>query len=170
MKRIIVFIITFLIFCITGFYILNENVKQNVNSVPVSFSHYVHTRQHKIKCLSCHRGAVKEARAGIPNIETCSLCHSKILNPSSEREKQIYDFVKNNKKIPWRNYYMVPDYVYFSHRRHVKLGKIDCVSCHGDMSDQTSPVLKKFTPIKMQFCFDCHTERKITTDCGNCHH
>ncbi|HSD63914.1 MAG TPA: cytochrome c3 family protein [Ignavibacteriaceae bacterium] len=170
MKKKIIFIITFLIFCIAGFYIINANSGKNIESVPVSFSHYVHTKQHKIKCLNCHRNVTKEVRAGIPNIEMCSLCHSKIINPSSEKEKQVYNFVKNNKPIPWQYYYTVPDYVYFSHQRHVKIGKLDCVLCHGDMTEQTSPVLKKFTPIKMQFCFDCHKERNITTECGNCHH
>ncbi len=170
MKKNLVLIVVFIVFFIAGFYFLNKNPKENIEPAPVDFSHYVHTTQHKIKCLNCHRGADKEARAGIPNIDMCSLCHSKIINPSSVKEKQVYYFVTNNKTIPWQNYYRVPDFVYFSHRRHVKIGKLDCIQCHIDMSEQTSPVIKKFKPVEMQFCLDCHKQRNITTDCGNCHH
>ncbi len=170
MKNKIIILIIFIIFLIVGFYIFNKFSKQNIEAVPVSFSHYVHTKENKIKCLNCHRGAIKEARAGIPKIEDCSMCHSKIINPSSEREKQVYNYVKNNKPIPWQTYFNVPDYVYFSHLRHVKIGKLECVSCHGDMTEQTSPELKNVKPFKMQICLDCHKEKNITTDCGNCHH
>ena len=170
MKNKIIITIVFIISSIAGFYLFNNFSKQNIKPAPVLFSHYVHTKEHKIKCLNCHRGAVRDMRAGIPNIETCSICHSKIINPSSEREKQVYYYVKNKKQIPWVSYYVVPDYVYFSHMRHVKIGKLDCVVCHGDMTKQTSPMLKEVKPFKMQVCFDCHQEQKITTDCGNCHH
>lgn len=170
MKNKIIYIILFIGCTLAGFYFFNREPMQSSESVVVLFSHYVHTKQHKIKCKNCHQGIEKQARAEIPNIETCSMCHSKIINPSSEREKQIYNYVKNNKLIPWQNYFVVPDYVYFSHQRHVKLGKLDCELCHGDMTLQTSPVLKNYRPFKMSVCFDCHTERKITTDCSNCHH
>jgi len=170
MKNKIILAALFIVFVIAGFYLVDNNSNQNAVSVPVSFSHFAHTSKHKIKCIVCHRGVKTEVRAGIPDIQICSLCHSRIINPSSKREKQIYNYVKENKRIPWENYFRVPDYVYFSHRRHVRLGKLDCTECHGDMKKQTSPVLKNFKPFKMQFCFDCHLKEKVTSDCGNCHH
>lgn len=170
MKNKILILILALIGFVVGVYIFSGKPKQKSEITPVSFSHYVHTKLHKIKCVSCHQGVNSQMRAGIPNIEICSMCHSTIINPSSEKEKQVYNYVKDNKLIPWRNYYTVPDYVYFSHRRHVKIGKLDCIVCHGDMTGQTSPELINFKPFKMQVCFNCHEEKKVTTDCGNCHH
>lgn len=168
MKKVI-FIILFLISTAAGFYLFNKEKEPSPETVAVSFSHYVHTVKRKIKCKNCHQGIEKQERASIPNIETCSTCHSEIINPTSQREKQVYNYVKNNKLIPWQNYYVVPDYVFFSHRRHVKLGKIECVNCHGDMTLQTSPILKNFKPFKMNVCFDCHAERKVTLECNDCH-
>ncbi len=168
-RKILIF--TFpIISLVIGFYIFSSSSKQPGEIDPVPFSHYVHTNLHKIKCVNCHRGVETDARAGIPNIDYCSMCHSTLINPSSKREKIIYELVKKNNPIPWKIYYNLPDYVYFSHRRHVKLGKLECTACHGDMTTQDSPELKNFSPIKMQFCFNCHEQKDITTDCGNCHH
>jgi predicted CXXCH cytochrome family protein len=153
-----------------GYYIFYNRPSKTSYTAEVSFSHYVHTKEHKIKCTNCHRGAETQMRAGIPNTDYCGMCHSSVINPSSEREKVIYQIVKDNKVIQWRAYYNLPDYVYFSHRRHVKLGKLDCTACHGDMSEQTSPELKNYSPVEMKLCFNCHEDKGITTDCGNCHH
>jgi len=168
-KKILFFTIPVICFAI-GFYFFSKTTEQPEEIDPVPFSHYVHTKEHKIKCVNCHRGVETQARAGIPNIDYCSMCHSTLINPASKREKIIYELVKKNKQIPWKVYYNLPDYVYFSHRRHVKLGKLECVACHGDMTTHDSPEIKNFSPIMMQFCFNCHEQKDITTDCGNCHH
>ena len=170
MKTILSFFIIFAVSAIAGYYFFRNAQLPRAVPVAVSFSHYVHTKQHKMECKNCHHNINTQQRAGIPNIETCSLCHSNIINPKSEEEKKVYTFVKDNKLIPWQNYYVVPDYVIFSHRRHVKIGNIDCAICHGDMTMQTTPVLTNYRPFKMKICFDCHTQRKITTECNNCHH
>ncbi|MCL5029180.1 MAG: cytochrome c family protein [Bacteroidetes bacterium] len=170
MKNKLFVIILFIIGAAAGYFIFDHQSKSSIDSYPVPFSHYVHTSQHKIKCVNCHRGVETDARAGIPNIDYCSMCHSTLINPSSKREKIIYDLVKENKPIIWKVHYTVPDYVYFSHRRHVKLGKLECTECHGDMTKQDSPDLKNYSPIMMPFCFNCHEQKDITTDCGNCHH
>lgn len=170
MSKQVLFFILFLVGFGLGIYIVYEFTKNPTKVDPIAFSHYVHTKEHKIKCVSCHRGAKTQERAGIPNVKLCSTCHSTLMDSSSAKEKVIYQYVKKREIIPWKIYYHVPDYVNFSHRRHVNFGKLDCVTCHGDMREQTSPELKNFTPVKMQVCFQCHEEKKITTDCGNCHH
>ena len=170
MKNKLFVLILFVIGAAAGYLIFNHKSASPTDDYPVPFSHYVHTSQHKIKCVNCHRGVESDARAGIPNIDYCSMCHSTLINPASKREKIIYNLVKENKPIVWKVHYTVPDYVYFSHRRHVKLGKLDCTACHGDMTKQDSPDLKNFSPIMMPFCFNCHEQKDITTDCGNCHH
>ena len=170
MKNILGLIIIFIVCSVAGFLFFNITQKPKPLPVAISFSHYVHTTQHKIKCKNCHQNINNEERAGIPNIEICSLCHSTIINPASDLEKQVFKYVTDNKPIPWESFYVVPDYVYFSHRRHVKIANIDCVVCHGDMTTQTSPVLKNVRPFEMKVCFDCHQTKNITTECANCHH
>ena len=170
MKNILSFFILFIVSSIAGYYFFNKAQMQNSLPVAVSFSHYVHANQHKMQCNSCHQNIDTQERAGIPNIEVCRLCHTNVINPASAKEKQVFNYVKDNKLIPWQTYYVVPDFVIFSHRRHVKIGNLDCVLCHGDMTMQTSPVLTNYRPFYMQVCWDCHKQRNISTDCSNCHH
>ncbi len=170
MKKGILVFILFVIGIFAGYFIVSGSLKPQPTGDDISFSHYAHTTLHKIKCVSCHRGVETQEMASVPNIQVCSMCHSTLMNPKSEREKKIYEYVKENKTIQWKIYYHVPDYVMFSHRRHVKLGKLECTDCHGDMTKQTSPDLKNVSAIKMQFCFSCHEDKKVTTDCNNCHH
>lgn len=170
MKNKLLVFILILIGAVAGFFILSFHSKGSADNYPVPFSHYVHTTVHKIKCVNCHRGVETRELAGIPNIDYCSMCHSTLINSKSEREKIIYQLVKENKPIQWKIYYQVPDYVFFSHRRHVKLGKLECTDCHVDMTKQDSPDLKGFSQIMMPLCFNCHQRKNITTDCGDCHH
>src|ERR1035437_3633150 len=161
MKRKVSLLIVFIACAAAGYYYFNNDHMQYIGTGDVTFSHYVHTKQHNIKCKTCHQNTETQERAGIPTIETCSLCHSEIINPNSEKEKKINEYVTNNKPIVWENYYTVPEYVYFSHRRHVKIGKLDCVLCHGDMTEQKSKELTNFRPFIMKVCFDCHQQRNI---------
>jgi hypothetical protein len=170
MKKTINFFILFIVFAIAGFYFFNKVPINNTGTGDVTFSHYVHTKQHNIKCKICHQNYEKQERAGIPTVETCAICHSEIINPKSEKEKKINEYVTNNKPIVWLNYYRVPDYAYFSHKRHVKIGNLDCVLCHGDMTEQKSKELTNFQPFLMDNCVNCHKQRNITIECGNCHH
>ncbi len=169
MKNKIFVLLLFLISLIAGLFIVNNKSNNTVETDTVSFSHYVHAKERKIKCMNCHRGVETQSRAGIPDVKLCSVCHSRLMNPASTEEKKIYELVKQNKTISWEINYTVPDYAYFSHRRHVKLGKLECSNCHGNMGEQTSPKLKNFYPLKMQVCLQCHESKKITTDCGSCH-
>jgi hypothetical protein len=170
MKRKSSYYIIFIVCAAAGFYFFNKGETLPASTAEMSFSHFVHTKQHNIKCMICHKGINTQMRAGIPNIETCSVCHADIINPNSKEEKKINEFVTSNKLIAWQNYYRVPDYVYFSHRRHVKLGNLDCKLCHGDMTEQKTKVLTNFRPVEMDGCVDCHKKSNITVECNNCHH
>ena len=97
MKVKILILVFFVIGFFISFFVINSNSKNTGNIDPISFSHYVHTKEHKIKCVNCHRGVERQARAEIPNIKICAVCHSKLINPSSEKEKQIYKYIKESK-------------------------------------------------------------------------
>jgi hypothetical protein len=118
--------------------------------------------------MACHQHVLTNARAGIPNIEVCSACHSSPLK-GGPGEKLVYDYVTEHKQIPWYSIYYVPSYAYFSHRRHVGIGKLECTECHGDMASLASPPTKQFLQVKMSNCLNCHVKRHVTTDCSHCH-
>jgi hypothetical protein len=50
--------------------------------------------------------------------------------------------VKKEREVPWLVYSRQPDCVFFSHVAHVKMGKMDCVTCHGPIGESES--LKPF--------------------------
>ena len=41
------------------------------------------------------------------------------------------------KPIEWNKVHNLPDHVYFNHSQHVKVGGIDCATCHGKMDTLT---------------------------------
>ena len=119
----------------------------------VSYSHKRHAGLGKA-CTSCHAGAEKSARAGMPAAARCLACHK----TGTKLEGKIGPFVAE--------YDTLPDYVRFSHARHAR-GKIGCTECHGDVGrqEQTEPALA----MNMKACVDCHTLHRAKVACGICH-
>ncbi|MFQ5752840.1 MAG: cytochrome c3 family protein [bacterium] len=142
--------------------------KNRVIVQPIAYNHNLHVEENGMACLDCHLYAEKNARASIPNIKVCLDCHEEAISESAA-EKTLVDFITKNQKIPWRQIYSVPDYAYFSHRRHVKLGKLECKVCHGDVEKLTKPISEPYIEIKMKWCMDCHEEKKVSNDCYACH-
>ena len=120
---------------------------------PPVFSHKLHA-PIGLACTSCHAGAEKAARAGMPPASRCLFCHKGTLKLAANARpfKAEYD--------------NLPDYVRFSHARHAR-GKVGCAECHGEVSrqDETEPA----NALNMKACVDCHTARKATVACGACH-
>ncbi len=152
-----------------GAYVVSSAVNREEKVVqPISFNHALHAGKYKIPCMACHQRVMMGDRASIPNIEVCGACHSTPMK-KTPGELQVYQYVSQHKQIPWYSIYHVPDYVKFSHRRHVGIGKLDCKLCHGDMTQLTAPPQTQFLQIKMQNCWNCHVKHHVTTDCSHCH-
>jgi hypothetical protein len=133
---------------------------------PIPFSHRFHVTEKKLSCFFCHDGAMRGERAGVPPLETCMLCHSKIIihYPQIERLRRYYD---QRQPVAWaRVTTIVPEFVYFNHEVHVRAG-FDCSQCHGDVAamDRLSPL----QTINMGFCVQCHRDNDFSHDCLRCH-
>ena len=120
---------------------------------PPWFSHRLHA-PIKMACTSCHSGAEKASRAGMPAASRCLTCHKSTMKlaPNARPFQPEYD--------------NLPDYVRFSHAKHAR-GKVGCAECHGDVSlqDETGPA----NALNMHTCVECHTKWKATLACGICH-
>jgi hypothetical protein len=135
---------------------------------PFAFNHKIHL-ENDMKCAECHEGVNKEIFAGIPNTETCALCHDP---PAGEGklEGQFYkDYIEKNKKINWQRISRQPDHVFFSHRRHVVLAEISCERCHGKMGERMTPPKRPEVFLDMGDCIDCHQQSNVQSDCTSCH-
>lgn len=133
---------------------------------PLAFNHKIHA-ENGLECQDCHSYFKEYASSGRPPLETCVGCHEEPLG-KSEAEKALIEHIKSEKEIEWKKLYMVPEDVYFSHRRHVVLGKMECQICHGDIGMRTRPPSRPFK-ITMEKCMKCHAEKQADNDCIACH-
>jgi len=133
---------------------------------PISFSHRVHAGTKEIGCLMCHPGALKTPVAGLPPVQTCMLCHSRIIIHYPEVEK-VRRHSEQREPILWVRVTNLPDLAHFDHSMHLAAG-VDCGKCHGDVKAMDRVVLAP--KLTMGFCMQCHRENNATRDCFACHY
>ena len=123
------------------------------------------------QCMNCHM-AIKEY-TGEPIIKE----DGKSVNGTAEIQK-LYSYAgwnpkraqynpDNNKDgipdgarpIEWIKIHNLPDHVYFNHSQHVKVGKQQCQTCHGNI--QEMPEVYQFAELSMGWCINCHRETKV---------
>lgn len=141
---------------------------------PIAFNHRLHT-YNGVPCLTCHTSAASGQGASLPGVATCRRCHEDVLYESSEKAK-IRIAAASGQDLHWLSAYALKPFVYFSHRRHVTLGKIPCRACHGDVDMQSQPFEPGSRPFGgrrgMAACITCHEESHSAyagVDCVNCH-
>ena len=150
------------------------NRKADTIEQPIDFNHQIHVRKHKTPCTDCHTGAEKAARAGLPSLQRCLLCHMKPQpegkQPTS-RERRVRELAAKGAKIRWNRVTENEGHVYFSHRVHVSLAKFSCTRCHGDVRKWKSPPTEP-NPLltSMSRCMNCHRRRGASNRCSACHH
>ncbi len=134
---------------------------------PLAFNHKVHTET--LKCEECHTGVQNSAYAGLPDIKICMGCHSEEPLSKSPEEKKLINFIKKEQDIKWIRIFKNPVHVYFSHNRHVSVGKLECEKCHGDMGNMVKPPGTALVELEMSDCMACHEKNNVDTSCVICH-
>lgn len=134
---------------------------------PISFSHRSHVEDNALACSTCHQFYEKEAFSGLPSAEDCAVCHLEAQGKSAE-ELKLVRLLKAGAPLDWRPLFQQPSHVYYSHRRHVIAGKLDCGVCHGAIAKSTEPPLR-VQNLGMQDCIDCHRRQGVSEDCTTCH-
>ena len=152
---------------------------------PIYYSHKVHAGTNQINCLYCHGGAEQGKHANIPSVNVCINCHKAVNEYKGEKLyteegkevdgtaeiHKLYEYAgadKDNlgawdpskaKPIEWVKIHNLPDHVYFNHSQHVKAGKVQCQTCHGEINKMDE--VKQFTDLSMGWCVNCHRETKV---------
>ncbi len=134
---------------------------------PIRFSHKAHVAAG-VDCDGCHATVSEQAFAGMPTLETCMDCHDQPLTKDPE-EKKLKAYQAANADPSWVRIYTMPAHVFFSHRRHVLLGKVPCASCHGAMQKASQPPVTPAVEQSMKWCIACHQQRHASIDCIACH-
>jgi hypothetical protein len=133
---------------------------------PIEFPHNIHVGK-EIACVMCHEGVETGARAGIPGVRTCMICHAAIAT-DRPRIQLITKMQQEGRDLAWQRVfgYTREAHVRFNHAPHIR-AKVDCSTCHGDIGSQT--VAQRNVELTMGTCVNCHNERKAPTDCLTCH-
>jgi cytochrome c2 len=144
---------------------------------PINYSHELHAGKYKINCQYCHSSADKSKQASIPSASTCMNCHmyvkakekyngqvspeiQKIYNAVGyDAEKGTYIEGYKQQPIKWVRIHNLPDHAYFNHSQHVKIGKVECQSCHGPI--EKMKVVSQQRSLQMGWCINCHREAKV---------
>ena len=133
---------------------------------PIAFSHRLHVGTVGIECQFCHAYARRGPVAGIPSVARCSGCHAAIL-PSRPEIEKILAYEERGEPIPWVRIHDLPDYVRFTHKRHLAAG-LGCTSCHGEVGQMETT--QQVSPLSMGWCLSCHEQRQASVDCLICHY
>ena len=118
-----------------------------------------------LQCQACHPKVTKEERAGLPAAAQCMACHTDIKKDSPAIQK-LAAFHKEEKPLPWVRVYRIPDFIFFSHAKHVS-GKVACSECHGPVEQRE--ILAAEVTHNMTTCMNCHRMRKVSNKCQVCH-
>ena len=134
---------------------------------PISFNHRKHVTELDLGCTTCHLTVETEAFSGLPDADLCAGCH---LEPQgkSEEEKKLVEMLKKGTALAWKPLFRQPAHVFYSHRRHVTVAKLQCRVCHGAIADTTAPPVR-VRRLVMDDCVSCHRRERVRTDCTVCH-
>lgn len=140
---------------------------------PIAFSHKQHVEK-QIACTFCHQYTNQSAKAGIPSVQFCMLCHQSI-KPDVPEIHKVRAYLEKNQEIPWVRVYGFPSHaaVYFNHQRHIA-AEIECATCHGDVGQMA--VAEPAVEHTMGWCTGCHEQNRskfanpqLAIDCLTCH-
>jgi hypothetical protein len=146
---------------------------------PIEFPHFRHAGDAdkggmQINCMYCHTYARRSLVAGIPPIQKCIGCHQSIESVrESPRIKKLFEYWDAKKAIPWKKVHDLPDFVRFSHERHIKrfIFQLNrpvqevCGYCHGNVKEMT--VARRSKLLSMGWCVSCHQkDHPVTAEGG----
>lgn len=160
-------ILIVLLLTATGYAYRTWRVADRVEQ-PIAFNHRAHVASAQIECSQCHAYFSQGAHSGLPDAEVCMGCHTEALTQSRE-EAKLRDSFQRGQPGAFRKLFHLPSHVYYSHRRHVVLGKLECAGCHGDIANSELPPSRPLVKISMNFCVQCHSKSNVTNDCKSCH-
>lgn len=135
---------------------------------PVEFNHRKHTEDLGLDCVFCHPYVRRGAHAGLPDVRTCSICHTTRQGTSDEAAK-VTELIAEGDSLRFNKLFRLPAHVFYTHRRHVALGGLECQNCHGAIATTERPPRRPLVRVTMDFCMDCHRAEGQTLDCDACH-
>lgn len=129
---------------------------------PVKFSHMVHVTDNHMDCNYCHHTVEHSKSANIPEVELCMNCHIIVREGTYSGRHEISKVVNAHETgtpIEWIKVHNLQDHVFFSHAQHVKVGNIECQTCHGPI--ETMHRVSQVSDLSMGWCINCHRDTEV---------
>lgn len=149
----------------------------NAPEQPIDFSHKIHAGDNEIPCMYCHTEARRSISAGVPSVAKCVGCHDEVATERPQIRK-LMSYWNNKEPIPWIKVHDLPDFVHFTHKRHIAAG-VECQTCHGPVETMDKIILTsraidgstQHDKWEMGLCLNCHKQHEVEngTDCWTCH-
>ncbi len=187
-NKVYITLVVLVLFVVGGYYVVQGAIglgrQQNYQpEQPIYYSHKVHAGTNQISCLYCHGGAWDSKHAGVPSLNVCMNCHAAINEYKGEplynadgkevdanaEIKKLYSYTGYDpasgkytepaKQIEWVKIHNLPDHVYFNHSQHIRAGKVQCQTCHGNITQMNE--VKQFAELSMGWCINCHRTSKV---------
>jgi hypothetical protein len=133
---------------------------------PIAYSHKLHAGQLKLECTSCHTMPGDGESATLPPTEKCMSCHATIKKDSPEIAK-LAAAQASDKPVEWAPVYRIPEFVFFSHKKHLSVTGVTCENCHGPVKERE--VMRREKDLSMGACMECHVATKAQFGCTACH-
>ena len=89
--------------------------------------------------------------------------------PDAPEKARLAEYVDLDEDILWQRVAVTAPDVYFSHRRHVTSGQIECGRCHQGIENADKPLSVVSQVLVMDQCLECHEHEGADVDCLACH-
>jgi hypothetical protein len=132
---------------------------------PLPYSHKTHLAVG-LQCKICHTNPAPGNLMTFPATSTCMTCHVTVAK-NKPAIRQLANFAKSGKPIPWVRVYTVTPGVTWTHRKHLDAG-LQCENCHGPVA-QMDTMSETTSVTAMAVCITCHAQNKAPTTCQTCH-
>ena len=138
-------------------------------------------------CMNCHRFVNAPSQAVRDEVWAAAREGRDVRRVVSEEMRKLYlsqgldtdlEPIQGVDPVPieWRRVTRFPDFAYFDHRAHSRVG-VECATCHGQV--QTFERTRQAFDLSMGFCVACHRDSNLTgidgvpveasVDCVSCH-
>ena len=131
---ILFFLLGFAASLVVGWYIFPKLLYSQKRQ-PFNFNHALHIEVVTDECESCHFFRDDGSFSGVPKLEQCTGCHEEQQGESEDEKLFVTEYVSKQREVPWLVYARQPDCVFFSHAAHAKKAEMECVTCHGPISE-----------------------------------
>jgi menaquinone reductase, multiheme cytochrome c subunit len=180
---ILFFMIGFALSLVVG-WVIFPKLLYSKKEQPVDFNHAMHLELVDEGCDSCHFFRADGSFSGAPTLAQCIGCHDEMQGDTANEMNFYENYVQKDREVPWLIYAKQPQCVYFSHVAHVKMGNMDCVTCHGFIGESTQlPIYEQnrislysrniwgkniggfkentWDRMKMDDCSECHVRESV---------